>query len=83
LIDDTLKEKVSGEMAQSTVKRMLNIQEGATKEQISGEIDKLLEDETVKSIIGKLHVDKPPVITSGDNGGNQGSQGLRVKRQAI
>lgn len=80
LIDEVLKEKVAGEMAQALVKKMLVVPENATKEQIAGEIDKLLEDETVKAAISKFYVDKPPII--GD-GGNKGIATLRVKRQAI
>lgn len=80
LIDEVLKEKVAGEMAQALVKKMLVVPENATKEQIAGEIDKLLEDETVKAAVGKFYVDKPPII--GD-GGNKGITTLRVKRQAI
>jgi len=80
LIDEVLKEKVAGEMAQVLVKKMLNVPESATKEQIAGEIDKLLEDETIKAAIGKFHVDKPPVI-GGD--GKKETTTLRVKRQAI
>lgn len=80
LIDEVLKEKVTGEMAQALVKKILQVPEGATKEQIAGEINKLLEDETVKTAIGKFHVDKPPII--GD-GGNKETTTLRVKRQAI
>ena len=67
-------------MAQALVRKMLQVPEGATKEQIAGEINKLLEDETVKTAIGKFHVDKPPII--GD-GGNKETTTLRVKRQAI
>lgn len=78
LIDEVLKQKVTGEMAQALVRKMLEIPEGATKEQIAGEIDKLLEDETVKAAIGKFHVDKPPII-----GGGKETTTLRVKRQAI
>jgi len=62
LIDEVLKEKVAGEMAQALVKKMLQVPEGATKEQVAGEINKLLEDETVKATISKLYVDKPPII---------------------
>jgi hypothetical protein len=80
LIDDVLKEKVVGEMAQALVKKMLQVPEVANKEQIAGEIDKLLADETVKMAISKFYVDKPPII--GD-GGNKGITTLRVKRQAI
>lgn len=80
LVDEALKEKVAGEMAQALVKKMLQVKEGTTKEQIAGEIDKLLEDETIKAAIGKFYIDKPPMI-----GGNDRKEptALRVKRQAI
>ena len=79
LVSDTVAEKVTGEMAQGLVIKMLDVPEDATKEQIAGEIDKLLEDETVKAAIGKFHVDKPPVI----GGGGKETTTLRVKRQTI
>ncbi len=80
LIDEVLKETVTGEMAQALVKKMLQVPEDATKEQITGEINKLLEDETIKTAISKFYTDKPPVI-----GGGSGEEKttLRVKRQAI
>ena len=82
LINETIQEKVSGEMAQALVKKMLQVPEVANKEQIAGEIDNLLADEVVKNTIGKFHIDKPPFINNaGDNGGT--SSALRVKRQAI
>ena len=83
LIDETIQEKVAGEMAQALVKKMLQLPEGElTKEVIVGEIDKLLADEVVKNTISKFHIDKPPVINNtSDNGGT--SSLLRVKRQAI
>jgi len=83
LIDETIKEKVAGEMAQVLVKKMIQLPEGElTKEVIAGEIDKLLADEVVKNAISKFHIDKPPFINNiGDNGGT--SSALRVKRQAI
>ncbi len=79
LVDEVLKEKVAGEMAQALVKKMLNVPENATKEQIAGEIDKLLADETIKAAIGKFYVDKPPIL----GGGGKETTSLRVKRQAI
>ncbi len=83
LIDETIKEKVAGEMAQALVKKMLQLPEGElTKEVIAGEIDNLLADEVVKNTISKFHIDKPPFINNiGDNGGT--SSALRVKRQTI
>ena len=80
LIDEVLKEKVAGEMAQALVKKMLQVPEGATKEQVAGEIDKLLDDETIKAAISKFYVDKPPIIGGSDN---KETTTLRVKRQAI
>ena len=80
LIDEVLKEKVVGEMAQALVKKMLQVPEGATKEQIAGEIDKLLKDETIKTAISKFYVDKPPIIGGGSD---KETTTLRVKRQAI
>ena len=44
-------------MAQGLIVKMLDVPEGATKEQVAGEIDKLLEDETVKAATGKFHID--------------------------
>ena len=83
LIEETIKEKVVGEMAQALIKKMLQLPEGElTKEVIAGEIDKLLADEVVKNAISKFHIDKPPFINNtGDNGGT--SSALRVKRQTI
>ena len=80
LIDEVLKEKVAGEMGQVLVKKMLQVPEGATKEQIAGEIEKLLADETIKSAIAKFYVDKPPFIGGGSD---KETTTLRVKRQAI
>lgn len=79
LIDEVLKEKVAGEIAQALVKKMLHVPEDANKEQIAGEIDKLLADETVKSAIGKFYVDKSLII----GGSNKETTTLRVKQQAI
>ena len=80
LIESAVKEKVTGEMAQALVKKMLNVPSDATKEQISGEIDKLLKDETIKTAISKFYVDKPPIIGGGSD---KETTTLRVKRQAI
>jgi len=77
LIDEVLKEKVAGEMAQALVKKMLK--SDVTKDTIAGEIDKILSDEVVKEAISKFYIDKPPII--GDEKEKQTS--LRTKRQAI
>src|SRR5690606_18863302 len=83
LIEETIKEKVAGEMAQALVKKMLQLPEGElTKEVIAGEIDNLLTDEVVQNTISTFHIDKPPVINNtGDSGGT--SSALRVKPRAI
>jgi len=80
MIDEVLKEKVAGEMAQALVKKMLQMPEVANKEQIAGEIDKLLKDEIIKAAISKFYVDKPPIIGGGSD---KETTTLRVKRQAI
>ena len=85
LIDEVLKEKVAGEMAQALVKKMLQVPESATKEQIAGEIEKLLQDETVKEAIGKLHVDKPLIIGESsalENDAGDTSIGTKLAEQA-
>ncbi|QXE19533.1 hypothetical protein [Clostridium sp. 001] len=59
VIDDTVKEKVAGEMAQNLVKKMLKVEDGASKEVISGEIDNILKDEFIKNLISQEHLDIP------------------------
>lgn len=67
IIDEVVKEKVTGEMAQGLVKEMLKVSTNATKEEVSGEIDKLLAKETLKAAISKLHTDLPSATsTTGD-----------------
>ncbi|MDI6872271.1 MAG: hypothetical protein QME79_13165 [Bacillota bacterium] len=80
LVSDVLKEKVSGEMAQALVRRMLQVSESATREQIAGEIDKLLADEAVKNTLSKLHLDQP--APKGNTGGAERA-GLRTRRVPI
>lgn len=81
LISDAVAEKVTGEMAQSLITKILDVPDNATKEQVAGEIDKVLADETVKAALGKLYTDKPPVIGTGTKDDNTTT--LRTKRQAI
>jgi hypothetical protein len=66
MVDEVLAEKVKGEMAKGLVMRMLQVPDGATKEQVSGEIDRLLADETVKGALSRLHLDPPAPRGSGD-----------------
>jgi len=57
LIEETIQEKVTGEQAQVLVTKMLNVADGATKEEIVGEIDNILADEAIKTILGKNFVE--------------------------
>lgn len=81
LIDEVLKEKVVGEMAQSLIKKMLRVADNANKEQIAGEIDALLKDESIKDALSKLHVDQPAGV--GGGGSKDTPQNLKVKRIAL
>lgn len=66
LIDKILKEKVTGEMAQGIVKKMLHIPAGADEKTICGEIDSIINDDFVKSVLAKSYAEiKPP--TGNDN----------------
>lgn len=72
-IDKTVKAKVSGEMAQNLVKKMLRVPDDATEEQIAGEIDSVLADDTVKAFLAQSHLDTVPPASQGSNGGNDAS----------
>ena len=72
-IDKTFKAKVSGEMAQNLVKKMLRVPDDATEEQIAGEIDSVLADDTVKAFLAQSHIDTVPPTSQGSNGGNDAS----------
>ena len=77
LIDKTIKEKVSGEMAQGLVKKMLRLPENPTAEQISGEIDSVLADNTVKAVLAQAHIDTVP--PAGGTEGNDNNGGFFTK----
>ncbi len=69
-IDGLIKSKVSGEMAQALVKKMLHVQQGATDAEVTGEIDKVLADETVKAVLAQAHIDTvPPFATREQDSG--------------
>ena len=80
MVTGVLAEKVKGEMAQDLVRRILTVPAGATKEQVAGEIDKLLADDKIKNALSKLYTDQPVPVSGG---GPQQPTNLRVKRQAI
>lgn len=81
-IDKVIKEKVSGEMSQGIVKKMLKVKEGDTKEIIAGEIDAILADDFVKNLISSNHVDMPAGTGTPSNGDKTTST-LKVKRASI
>jgi len=67
LVEKAVKSKVSGEMAQSLVKKMLHVEDGATEEAICGEIDSVLADETVKAVLANAHLDNVPPATQAEH----------------
>lgn len=79
LVDQAVKEKVSGEIAQSLVKKMLTVPEGATKEQVDGEINKVLNDPALKDALSKLHIDRPAFAGGGQK--TKESGGMLVTRK--
>jgi hypothetical protein len=81
LVIGVLKEKVSGEMAQALVRKMVQVPADATKEQVAGEVDRVLADEAVKSTLSKLHVDQP--APKGNGAGDPADGGLRTRRVQI
>lgn len=83
-VDDVVKEKVAGEMAQNLVKKMLKVEDGAAKEVISGEIDNILKDDFVKNFISSEHIDMSPGINGiTDNRGTESSGSLKTRRVSI
>jgi hypothetical protein len=60
------------------VAKLLNVPEGAAKEQIVGEIDKILADETIKGLLGKNFVE--PSVPRG--GSTEGAPKHLVQRTA-
>lgn len=62
-INKILQEKVSGEMAQGLIKKMLHVDKNADDETIAGEIDGILSDKTVQAILAQSLKDTtiPPV----------------------
>jgi len=80
-VDEAISEKVKGEMAQDLVKRILIVPVGATKEQVAGEIDKLLADDKIKAALSKLYTDGP--VPKGGSGSEPSRQYTRVTRTAI
>ncbi|MDU5945453.1 MAG: transcriptional regulator [Paenibacillus macerans] len=61
-VKEAVREKVSGEMAQNLIAKMITPKEGQTKETIVGEIDSLLADESIKAMINRMSIDTPAFI---------------------
>ncbi|RXM79586.1 hypothetical protein [Clostridium tetani] len=80
-IDEVVKEKVSGEMAQNLVKKIINVEEGATKKVISGEIDSILKDDFIKNLISNEHTDIAPGV--GNINKTTTGSGVKVKKARI
>ncbi|ADQ06501.1 conserved hypothetical protein [Caldicellulosiruptor hydrothermalis 108] len=78
MFEEVIKEKVAGEMAQALIKKMVKLDELETKEQIAGEIDKLLHDEEVRNVLNKIYTDRPVIV-----GMRQPVTNLKVKKQSI
>ena len=71
------KKIVNGEMAQGLVKKMLRLPENPTAEQISGEIDSVLADNTVKAVLAQAHIVSVP--PQGGTEGSDNSDGFFTK----
>lgn len=82
-LNEIINEKVTGEMAQGLVKKMIKCEEGSSKEVIAGEIDSILKDELVQNLISNSHKDIPPGISSRKDNNNGSSSYVRVKKTRI
>ena len=81
-VNKIIGEKVSGEMAQGLVKKMLNVEEGASEEVIAGEIDKILADEFIQKVLSDHYIDKGTGVGSTSQTQNT-TGGLTTKRAQI
>lgn len=61
-VKEAVREKVSGEMAQNLIAKMITPKQGQTKEAIVGEIDGLLADDSIKVMISQMQVGAPSFI---------------------
>lgn len=80
IVNKVIKDKVSGEIAQTLVKKMLNVEEGSSEEVITGEIENILNDEFVKNTMSNMYKDNPTTIGL-SNSSNNGS--LTTKKNRI
>jgi hypothetical protein len=70
-VQNVVKEKVSGEMAQALILKLLTPKAGQTRETIAGEIDGLLADESIKAMISRMQVDLPTFVGIGSDNRKQ------------
>jgi len=80
LVDKVIGEMVVAEAARPLVKRMLQVKQGATEEEIKKVVGEMLEAEDVKKALAGLFKDMPITPKTGRQDGNTG---FRVKRVAI
>lgn len=80
LVNKVVSAKVTGEMAQGLVRQMLHVADNATEEQISGEVDRLLGEQSVKDALSKLHLDQPAGVAGT---ASEAPQSLRTKRVSV
>lgn len=80
IVNKVIEDKVSGEIAQTLVKKMLNVEEGSSEEVITGEIENILNDEFVKNTMSNMYKDNP-TTTGLSNSSNNGS--LTTKKNRI
>lgn len=81
-VQEVVREKVAGEMAQAFVLKMVTPKAGQTKETIAGEIDGLLADDQVKAMISRLHVGMPTFV-GGSAKDNRNPGGADVQTDSI
>ena len=84
MVNELLEEKkVTGEMAQGLIKKMLDLDSVKDKETLSGEIDGLLEDKFIKAALSNSQVDQSTGLNT--FGGNKESSNsvVRTVRRSI
>lgn len=81
-VKDAVREKVSGEMAQNLIAKMITPKQGQTKEMIVGEIDNLLADESIKAMISRMQIDTPSFI-GGSAKDNRQFVGMAIQTDSV
>lgn len=85
VLNEVIKDKVTGEQAQALIKRLIKVDKDADKEAVAGEVDTLLEDEEIKGMLSRLYTDKK--VPTGENVDSTkkdtGFKSGRSKRQRV